>query len=196
MIPEERYHLYNHANGRENLFIEDRNYDFFLKRLSDLILPVCKLCSYCLMPNHFHLVLQVRHEEHLRNLWQKTQLSTELTQKQLELKISKSFSNFFSSYSQAFNKVYNRMGSLFIPSMKMRAIEDDIDFCGVVHYTHANPVHHRFTKKLEDWSHSSYTIFLGKGPTILEREYVLEKFGGLEAFIKYHERPIDLKYKL
>ena len=195
MIPGKDYHLFNHANGRENIFIEERNYAFFLEKLSKHILPACKLFSYCLMPNHFHLVLQVRHEEELQKVWQKPGSQTILSQKQLELKISKSFANLFSSYTQSFNKVYNRMGSLFIPSMKMEEITDENHFCKAIHYTHANPVHHGFVKRIEDWPNSSYKIFLSKSPTKLEREYVLDMFGGLDAFIKYHEQRIDLKQK-
>lgn len=66
-------------------------------------------------------------------------------------------------------------------------------FCKVIHYSHANPVHHGFTKKIEEWPHSSYQIFFSTNPTKLEREYVLDMFGGLDAFIKYHQQPIDLK---
>jgi putative transposase len=193
MVPGEKYHLFNHANGRENIFTEQKNYDFFLKKLAHHILPVCKLFSYCMMPNHFHLVLQIRSEEELRTLWKKSTDLTPLSQKQLELKISKSFANLFSSYTQAYNKVYKRMGSMFIPSMKMKSIGGEDDLCKVIHYSHANPVHHGFTRKMEDWHYSSYKIMLGKNPTNLERDLVLEIFGGLDAYIKYHERPIELK---
>ena len=193
MIPVEYYHLFNHANGRENLFVEERNYTYFLEKLAKYILPVCKLSSYCLMPNHFHLILQVRHEDELQKLWQSLKILPMLSPKQLELKTSKSFANLFSSYTQSFNKAYNRMGSLFIPSMKLEEITDDHHFCKAVHYSHANPVHHGFCKKLEDWPNSSYKIFLSTSPTKLERDYVLDMFGGVEAFIKYHQQPIDLK---
>ncbi len=195
MIPTESYHVFNHANGNENLFVEEKNYAFFLQQLTKYILPVCNIYSYCMMPNHFHLVLQIRNEEELIKLWQKPETLLNLNQKQLELKISKSFANFFSSYTQSFNKVYNRMGSLFIPSMKMERVIDDIHFCKLIHYTHANPVHHGFTKTIELWPHSSYKILLSKHHTNLDREFVLEKFGGIDAFIKYHEQPIDLKTK-
>lgn len=195
MLPGENYHLFNHANGSENLFIEEKNYSFFLEKLSKYILPVCRLFSYCLMPNHFHLILQVRYEEELYKLWQSSETLPKLTQKQLELKSSKSFANLFSSYTQSFNKVYNRMGSLFIPSMKLEEITDNNHFCRAIHYSHANPVHHGFVKKIEDWPNSSYKIFLSKSPTKIEREYVLDMFGGLQAFIKYHEQPFDLKKK-
>ena len=195
MIPGKYYHLFNHANGSENLFIEEKNYAFFLQKLAKHILPVCRLFSYCMMLNHFHLILQVRYEEELIKLWQSPEILPKLNQKQLELKVSKSFANFFSSYTQSFNSVYNRMGSLFIPSMKMEPINDDFHFCKAIHYTHANPVHHGFTKLIEEWPHSSYAIFLSTSPTKLERDYVLNMFGGLNTFIKYHEQPIDLKHK-
>ena len=194
MLPGENYHLFNHANGSENLFVEQKNYRFFLGRLAHHILPVCRLFSYCLMPNHFHLTLQVRQEEELQQLWKKS-TSQILTQEQLVLKTSKAFGNLFSSYTQSFNRVYDRMGSLFIPSMKTEPITDDNHFCKVIHYTHANPVHHGFTKNIEDWPHSSYKIFLSDKPTKLERRYVLDMFGGKTAFVKYHEQPIDLKIK-
>ena len=195
MLPGEKYHLFNHANGRENIFIEPKNYAFFLQRLAIHILPVCKLFSYCLMPNHFHLVLEIHNEEELILLWQKPDADCKLNQPDLTHKISKSFGNLFSSYTQSFNKVYNRKGSLFIPSMKMEKITDDNYFCKVIYYAHANPVHHGFTKTIEDWPHSSYKIFFSTNSTKLERDYVLDMFGGLDAFIKYHQQPIDLKNK-
>jgi REP element-mobilizing transposase RayT len=195
MLPTEKYHVFNHANGRENIFIEEKNYTFFLEKLRLYVLPVCKLFSYCLMPNHFHLVLEVRSEEELSLCWQKPGTTGRFSEEELTLKISRSFGNLFSSYTQAFNKVYDRKGSLFIPSMKSEQISDENSFCKVVHYTHANPVHHGFTRKMNEWPHSSYHAYLSEGATKLEREYVLDIFGGKNAFLEYHEQPIDLKYK-
>ncbi len=195
MLPCRKYHVFNHANGRENLFQELKNYTFFLNKLEMYVLPISKLFSYCLMPNHFHLVLEICSEEELSLTWQKPGSKAMFSEKELELKISRSFGNLFSSYTQAFNKVYKRKGSLFIPSMRSEIINDDNFFCKVVHYTHANPVHHGFTKMMEEWPHSSYHAYLSEGRTKLEREYVLDVFGGKDAFLKYHEQPIDLKYK-
>lgn len=113
----------------------------------------------------------------------------------LTKKANKSYSNLLNSYTQSFNKVYDRKGSLFMQNMKKQEITDDNSLCKVVHYTHTNPVHHRFVKTLGDWPHTSYKTFLSDRPTKLERAYVLDKFGGLDRFIKYHEQPIDLKYK-
>lgn len=208
MLPGTTYHLFNHANGRENLFSEPKNYDFFLGRLSMHVLPVAHLYAYCLMPNHFHLLIKIRTEDELTKYFKsKTELiatsSGTLTEKPgneingevLIKKISKSFSNLFNSYSQAYNKMYDRKGSLFIPNMKRKEVNNDASFCKVVHYIHANPVHHQFVKSINEWPHSSYQTFLSKESTNLDRAYVLNIFGGLEGFIKYHEQPIDAKNK-
>ncbi len=205
MLPGNFYHLYNHANGRENLFVEEKNYDFFLQLVAKHILPTSKLFAYSLMPNHFHLFIQLKTEEELitqyeQQIKSRLILSTDETtpfnlQEFLIKKANKPFSNLFNSYTQSFNKVYERKGSLFMQNMKAQEITDDNSFCKVVHYLHANPVHHRFVKALGIWAHTSYKIFLSNMPTKLERQYVLDMFGGLEQFIKYHEQPIDPKYK-
>lgn len=195
MLPGEIYHVYNHANGRENLFVEEKNYHFFMQKISEYILPVCKLFAYCLMPNHFHLLVQVNTEEELQHAYQVADSSVNFKQEELELKVSKSFANMFSSYTQSFNKVYNRKGSLFMPSMKTEIIESDESFCKVVHYLHANPVHHGFVKGINQWLHSSYHNLISEDFTKISRDYVLEVFGGQEAFVKYHQQEISLKNK-
>lgn len=202
MVPGRVYHIYNHANGNENLFIEERNYFFFLDKLQQYVSPVAGLCAYCLMPNHFHLLVKLKEYEELlesSETFQKFEhlpvLKAEQLQQTAEKKISKSFSNLFSSYSQSFNKVYHRRGSLFMQNFKEEIVEDNISFCKVVHYIHANPVHHGFVKNMQDWKFSSYSSFLSDRSTKLDKEYVLDIFGGMKAFIEYHKQPVDLKIK-
>ena len=208
MQPGSTYHLFNHANGRENLFLEPKNYDFFLGRLSLHVLPVAHIYAYCLMPNHFHLLLKIRDEQELTTYFLQKEVAAESVSDFLQQtavkqingevlikKVSKSFSNLFNSYTQAFNKMYDRRGSLFIPNMKREEVTNDGSFCKVVHYIHANPVHHQFVKAIDKWPHSSYRILLSKAVTKLDREYVLNIFGGLDWFIKYHQQPIDPKNK-
>ncbi len=209
MQPGSTYHLFNHANGRENLFLEAKNYDFFLGRLSLHVLPVAHIYAYCLMPNHFHLLLKIRNEQELTTHFLQKEVDAksgndpllqtairEINGEVLIKKVSKCFSNLFNSYTQAFNKMYDRRGSLFIPNMKREEVSNDGSFCKVVHYIHANPVHHQFVKTIDKWPHSSYKILLSKAVTKLDREYVLNIFGGLDWFIKYHQQPIDPKNKL
>ncbi len=198
MIPGSYYHIYNHANGSENLFIEERNYHFFIEKISIHTLPFINLHAFCLLPNHFHLVITIKEFEEIKLLesfktFQK--LANDKLQPLVEKKISKSFSNLFSSYAQSFNKVYQRKGSLFMPNMKSVLIPDEAGTCKAVHYTHANPVHHGFVKDMQEWKFSSYNAYLSKSPTKLLKGVILEIFGGKGYFIEYHQQPIELKLK-
>lgn len=198
MIPGEYYHIYNHANGTENLFVEERNYFFFLDKISMHIIPVANLHAYCLMPNHFHLLISIKEIKEIKLLesfrtFQK--LPEEKLLPILEKKISKSFSNLFSSYTQSFNKLYHRMGSLFIPNMKVKLIRGDSSLCKIVHYIHINPVHHGFVKEITGWKFTSYNSYLSNGETRLSKKEVLRVFGSKEYFIDYHRQTIERKYK-
>jgi len=60
--PSRFYHIYNHANGSENIFRDAENYRFFLEKYELYISPVAETFAWCLMPNHFHLLIQIRDE--------------------------------------------------------------------------------------------------------------------------------------
>ena len=57
------YHIYNQGNNRQNIFFERDNYLFFLKKLKKYILPYGDILAWCLMPNHFHLMVLVNEME-------------------------------------------------------------------------------------------------------------------------------------
>ena len=108
MIPGSTYHLYNHANGRENLFVETKNYYFFLEKLSFHVLPVAEIYAYCLMPNHFHMLIKIRNQKELIEYFSRKNEATEGTtlpatfdEQLLVKKISKAFSN------QPFQQLYS-----------------------------------------------------------------------------------------
>ncbi|MDO9153272.1 MAG: hypothetical protein Q7U47_06130, partial [Paludibacter sp.] len=61
--PDTSYHIFNHANGFENIFTEDENYRFFLEKYEQYISPIAETYAYCLLPNHFHLVVRIRRKE-------------------------------------------------------------------------------------------------------------------------------------
>lgn len=65
LYPEKVYHIYNHANGNENLFRNPANYSYFLEKYSEYIYPIAETYAYCLMPNHFHLMIKVRSENEI-----------------------------------------------------------------------------------------------------------------------------------
>ena len=197
--PSHYYHLYNHANGSDDLFIEDRNYYFFLEKVNKYLLPFMDIYSYCLMPNHFHFLIRIKDEEILIQLLFQNNTSTSMNDMQhiefIYRKISKSLSNLFSSYTQSFNKLYHRKGSLFMPNFKTNPVEDDLSFCALTQYIHANPVHHGFVKDIKEWKYSSFNTLCSQKPTKLDREHLINIFGNKQAFLDYHNKPINRKYK-
>jgi putative transposase len=190
MEPGQIYHVFNHANGWENLFTEQRNYHFFLEKMDRFLSPTIDIYAHCLMPNHFHLAVGI---PELKELIKRNIDFDGLNEEDAGKKISKQFSNLYNSYTQSFNNYYERMGSLFIPNMKVKEINDVASFCKVVHYIHANPVHHGFTYNIQDWPYSSFNSLISKVGHCKESQFVLNAFGGYEQFLKYHKQPITVR---
>ncbi len=157
LIFEKYYHIYNHANGDDNLFREQKNYDYFLVKYKQHISPIAETIVWCLMPNHFHLLVKIKSEDEIASTFPKFQTLEKLDDKTNFL--SKQFSNFFSSYSQSFNKVYGRRGSLFLKNFKRKEISDENYLRNLILYIHLNPVKHGFTNVISDWKWVSYETF-------------------------------------
>jgi putative transposase len=54
------YHVYNRGNNSQTVFFNHENYLFFLEKLRKYILPHTDILAWCLMPNHFHLMIVVK----------------------------------------------------------------------------------------------------------------------------------------
>lgn len=172
IVPGGIYHIYNRGNNRENLFREERNYPYFLQLMEKHLAPIAEIYAYCLMKNHYHLLIRLRAEEHFPERYLKSP--------------SKPLSNLFNAYAKACNKAYGRTGSLFEEHPRRKRIEDDWFFMNAVKYIHLNPVEHGFVKDVNDYPWSSYPYYRDQKECFLTKEYVLDIFGGLENFIFVH----------
>jgi len=188
LFPNQIYHIINHANGFENLFVNRGNYHYFLQQYAKYIFPIARTYAYCLMPNHFHLLVKMRSEEELtiRFLELKEQGSKSLQgfetlggmeDGKVSKTLSQQFSNLFNGYTQAFNKQQNRKGSLFIPNFRRSGVSEETYFFTCLRYIHQNPVRHGFAKELMEWEHSSIHSFVGSRKSKVEREEVMDWFG-------------------
>ena len=172
------YHIFNQGNNGENIFIEEINYSYFLKLLKKYILPIADVFSYCLLKNHFHLLVRIK----------------DIQEGKL---ISKAFSNFFNAYSKSINKKYNRSGSLFRDRFKRIKVKEEDYFKRLIVYINLNPVHHQFVSIIEEYKHSSYISLLSEKETLLKREEVILLFESREN-LKYHltQKKLELDEKM
>lgn len=183
METDRHYHIYNHANGNENIFMIPENYHFFLRRYKKFMFPVVETFCYCLMPNHFHFLIKVRTEQELLGIEKYNRF------KNPELFVSKQFSNLFSSYTQAFNKQQGRRGNLFMRPFKRNEVTKEPYFRKLIHYIHRNPVEAGFCNHPKEWDYSSYNPLISKKPTLLKRNEVLAYFDSVENFEYVHSLP-------
>jgi REP element-mobilizing transposase RayT len=162
---ERCYHVLNHAIHNNNLFIKNTNYEYFLQQLSKHTNPVCQLYAYCLMPNHFHLLLRIRDENTIIAYYHQRQLAKNKNYNPSAFDISTfdfhgfvmhQFQNFCNGYAQAFNKMFDRKGVLFMDNLKRKIVKNEDYFTKLIHYIHYNPVHHGFCRDLNDWVFTSY----------------------------------------
>jgi len=194
MQPNTSYHIFNHANGFENVFREDENYRFFLEKYRIFITPVVETYAYCLLPNHFHVVVRTRRREILeeiirnKNNFSKVPNFGKVTDNEIERYLSKQFANLFSSYTQSFNKMYKRMGSLFIKNFRREPILDKEYFVNTIIYNHRNPIHHGFCTRYADWGYTSYHEVLELKREVVEVEKIIKIFGSQDRFIELHEQ--------
>ncbi|MCS6846293.1 MAG: hypothetical protein RMN52_01095 [Anaerolineae bacterium] len=54
------YHIYARGTNREDIFIEPRNYTYFLRLYTQHIVPIADTYAYCLLKNHFHLLVRIK----------------------------------------------------------------------------------------------------------------------------------------
>ena len=65
------YHIYNRTIDKQPMFRNEGNYSFFLKRYDEYLSPVVDTYAYCLLGNHFHLLVRVRNLQDLTNFYSK-----------------------------------------------------------------------------------------------------------------------------
>ena len=157
-------HYYNRGVNKAAIFFSELNYEYLVGTLYKYLFDYqIELIAYCLMPNHYHILL--KHEKALDGL--------------------RYIQRVFNSYTQAVNKQNDRVGTMFQGNVKKRFIEDEKYLAETIRYIHFNPVSSRLCKSPEDWLYSDYREWIGRKNSsrnvIEEREQI---FGSATDYIE------------
>ena len=179
------YHVYNRGNNGSDLFMEQRNYAYFLEKYRKFVLPVAHLYAYCLMKNHFHFFVCIKSEEEIRAHFNSTGKPN--SDVPIEKLVSKAFNSFFKSYSVTINSTYNRTGRLFEAPHLRKEVTSPDQITNLIRYIHLNPQKHRITLNFRDYPYHSFHDLISSKDTWLARKEVMNWFINKEEFIKIHE---------
>ncbi|MEJ8817064.1 hypothetical protein [Lacibacter sp. H407] len=193
----EFYHIYNRGNNKQSIFFNDDNYVFFIKKIREQLLPVADILAYCLMPNHFHILIKANEQ----SVKERNSFGGKPMQ-EFAYKIGM----LLSSYTQAVNKANKTSGSLFQQKTKAKLLAEEINNHKVSYlehcffYIHQNPLAADLVKDLNDWKYSSHLDYCDKRNGTLCNKELFFSFTGLTVsdIIHHSETAIDpeISFKL
>jgi len=161
------YHIYNRGNKKQTLFIDHDDYQRFLNKIAvyrreskDAVL------QYCLLPNHFHLLVRAYCSTSIPMFMQRLQ----------------------SSHSAYMNTKYGFVGSFFQQRYKAKLVKSKVQLMVLSRYIHRNPLEYFGNgENILEYPYSSYAAYSSscedKDPIVERSKHiVLNRFGSLEAY--------------
>ena len=158
-VPDAYYHLFSRGSNRQAISIQDEDRSDFLLCLGDALSRHGLACiAYCLMPNHYHLVLNVG-----------------------EAQISRAIQRLNGRYARRFNRRYGRDAHVFKNRFGAVLLETESHFRWVCGYVVTNPVRAGLCSLPDEWRWSSYRACVGLDPPppFLDAARALAFFGDL-----------------
>jgi putative transposase len=166
------YHIYNRGVEKRTIFEDKQDYQVFIDILRYYLIPnqeipeffsrkpkvkishAVDLLAYCLMPNHFHLLVKQKEDNGISDLMHALGIT----------------------YSMYFNKKYQRVGSLFQGRFKAKMVDKENYLLFLSKYIHLNP-QELYSKSLKDYPYSSYSAYLtGKQKDFIKNDLILNYF--------------------
>ncbi len=156
------YHIYNRGVEKRDIFLDQSDYHFFINRMRENLgdnpnknhSDNVELGAFCLMPNHFHMILQNKSAKGIEGF-----MRSSLT-----------------SYSLYFNRKYNRVGHLFQSCYKASLLKGEGQLLIKSRYIHRNPLD--LGADLKEYPYSNYKDFLlPKGEQYFNTRIILDLIG-------------------
>lgn len=147
------YHVMNRGRRREDVFHQNEDYDAFLQIVRETVdVWNLKVSAYCLLQNHYHLLVQTP-----------------------DGNIARCMRHINGVYTQRFNRSHDTDGQLFRGRYKAVLVEGDSHLLEVMRYIHRNPLRAGLVKCLDDYPWSSHLgyLSLAKGWNWLYRDFLL-----------------------
>lgn len=160
------YHVFNRGNDRKQLFFDEEDFGFFLKCLGTVKTELClDIYHYCLMSNHFHILLQVTKGQDLPTLMHRVQLR----------------------YAQYFKKKYGLIGHVFQERFRSPRIPVESYYLQCGRYIERNPVKAGLVKNPIEYFHSSVRFYaLGEENSLVTPNLYYEQMGNTEKERRRH----------
>ena len=155
--PGALYHVTARGNAKQDIFLDHEDRHRFLTVLGLVVTRFhLRLHAYCLMNNHFHLVVDTP-----------------------EANMSKAMRHLNGVYTQGFNRRHGRVGHVLQGRFKAIIVDRDSYLLELCRYVVLNPVRAKMTRKADTYQWSSYqaTVGLAKTPPFLTVDWLLSQFG-------------------
>lgn len=173
-VPDGCYHVYNRGSEKRSIFQSERDYKKFLYRVKENTqkFSINILC-YCLMPNHFHFLLQQTSAASVASFMNALQLG----------------------HAKFFNTKYERVGPLYQGRFKAKLVSSDEYLLQLSAYIHRNPGHvdsgnpsdsRNHVEFLRSYPYSSYREYLGfESKPLSKTEIILAYFSNTQPKLSY-----------
>ena len=161
LYPNACYHVMNRGAGRKCIFNNNLHRNIFLELLAECHQMFnVKIQAYCLMDNHYHLLLSTP-----------------------DGNLSRVMRHLNGVYTQRYNRIMKTDGALFRGRYHAKLIEDDSYKLIVSRYIHLNPLEANLVQKADNYKWSSYRFYLGlaKAPTWLDIGSILQQFNSTKS---------------
>jgi len=159
--PDAWYHVMNRGRRGEEIFAGKNDYHAFIELLKELVEDYnVKIAAYCLMSNHYHLLVQTP-----------------------EANISRSMRHLNGVYTQHFNRTHLCDGQLFRGRYKSIIVDGDSYLLELLRYIHRNPLEAGLVEKLNKYTWSSHKGYLSAADKWdwLHKDFILSLFSKIKA---------------
>ena len=165
------YHVVNHSIDGRDLYYNPGDYKNYLHFFKEALTVDVIVLAYCLMPNHFHFLLQQNTPEAISNLFEAAN----------------------KRYARYYNKEHGFKGRVFRAQLQYREAMDERYLLNASAYIHANPVQAKLIDLPEQWDYSNFKEYMRlRSGTLFSKQFLQDYIGNPET---YRQRVIELAHK-